>query len=90
MNIRELPSYEDWVKAHEHRSELERTIRELRTENEKLARALAEAPTPLEERKVAALEKIAEALVNDDELVNIFSRLSRIADVVQRQVMPPV
>jgi len=49
---------------------LQANIREVKAENEKLARALAAAPTSIEERKVAALEEIAQQLrvFNDNPL----------------------
>jgi chromosome segregation ATPase len=49
---------------------LEKKVTELQQENEQLARALAAAPAPLEERKVAALEKIV------GELHKIYHSLS--------------
>ena len=69
----------------EHRLvEADGKIRELMTENEKLARAVASAPTPLEERKVVALEKIAEALTGLDGH-DVFTQLREIAYAIGRE-----
>lgn len=56
---------DDLLMRQRMRSQIEiltKSLDELVAENRKLARALAAEPTPIEERKVVALERIAENL----------------------------
>lgn len=59
-------------------------IAELLRENAALARVVAGIPPLLEERKVAALERIAEALTGSDG-TDVFTRLGRIAEAIEEK-----